>query len=277
MPIILACEFLFWVFGVLSQRSLYGEDGKKIPWRVVIRAGCSAYAFMGLLPMGRLVAESSRAVIFAPYVGRSRAASVAVQVQIVALFVTSAVGTLCALAFAWVLGAGIVTLLAFLNALLVLTVGVLALLAAKHFRLGKRLARFLPRIQVFGEQFDAYLLNCRILMPKALMYEGFCRTSQVVQNGFLVLAVGGSLGILPAFCSEGLHLIGATLGDFVPGQLGVTELVFKEASAALALNTEQALSIALLAHASQLFWILVALGALHSPVLRATHSQNLST
>jgi hypothetical protein len=56
-----------------------------------------------------------------------------------------------------------------------------------------------------------------------------------------------------------MHLIGATLGDLVPGQLGVTELVYGQAGHVLSLRPEDALSIALLAHLAQLFWVVVSL------------------
>ncbi len=258
-PVILLFELGFWVFGALSQRALYGKQRNLIPWPAVLKAGCTAYAIMGLMPMGRVIAESARAVIFSKYVGKHQAALVAVQVQIVALLVTSFVGLLAAFVLMAKLGLLFFTWLALLNALAALALGTLALLAAKHFKIGRKLGLFLPKVQVFGERFDAYFINTRVLPLWPMIFEGLSRTSQVIQNGFLVLAVGGALGIVPAFCSEAMHLMGATLGDLIPGQLGVTELVYSEAGIVLSLQPEDALSIALLAHLAQLFWVIVAL------------------
>lgn len=258
-PLILLFEFGFWFFGMLSQRALYGDERHLIPWPAVFRAGCVAYAIMGLMPMGRVVAESARAVLLSKHVGKTKAALVAVQVQMVALFVTGFVALLAALILISQLGFLLLTWAALINALAALALGMLALLAAKRFKIGHKLTALLPKVKIFGEQFDAYFINTRVLPKWPLIFEGLSRSLQVVQNGFLVLAVGGAFGIIPAFCSEAMHLIGATLGDLVPGQLGVTELVYGQAGLVLNLSPENALSIALLAHLAQLFWVVISL------------------
>jgi hypothetical protein len=226
-PLILAGEFFFGFFGMLAQRSLYGDDRHLIPWSEFLKAGCVAYAMMGLLPMGRPVGEAARAVLLSKYVGRVKATAIGVQSQVVALLITGLVSVLGALALPnWATIA---------NATLILALALGTLF--------------------FGKRFKAR--DCLKVEP--LLLELLGRFSQVIQNGFLVLAVGGAFGIIPALCSESLHLVGATLGDLVPGQLGVTELVYREASATLNLEPEDALSIALLAHMAQLFWVVAAL------------------
>lgn len=258
-PLILLFELGTWFLGMLAQRSLYGNERHLIPWPVVLRAGCTAYAIMGLMPLGRVVAESARAVLFSKYVGKTKAALVAIQIQIVALLVTGSVALVAALVLIGNLGFLFLSWAALLNALAVLALALLALSAAKHFKMGRKLTILLPKVQVFGEQFDVYFINTKVLPKWPVIFEGCSRVSQIIQNGFLVLAVGGAFGIVPAFCSEAMHLIGATLGDLVPGQLGVTELVYSEAGTILSLKPEDALSIALLAHMAQLFWVVVAL------------------
>ena len=96
-PLILVGEFFFGFFAMLSQRALYGEDRHLIPWSEIFKAGCIAYAMMGILPMGRAVGESARAVLLSKYVGKSKATAVAVQSQVVALIITGLVSVLGAL------------------------------------------------------------------------------------------------------------------------------------------------------------------------------------
>lgn len=226
-PLILAGEFFFGFFAMLSQRALYGEDRHLIPWSEIFKAGCVAYAMMGILPMGRPVGESARAILLSKYVGKSKATAVAVQSQVVSLLITGFVSMLGAFALTnWA---------TITNSALILGLALAGLFFGKRFK----------------------TRDC--LKAKPLFFELLSRFSQVTQNAFLVLAVGGAFGIAPAFCSEALHLVGATLGDLVPGQLGVTELVYREAGAVLSLKPEDALSIALLAHMAQLFWVVVAL------------------
>ena len=82
---------------------------------------------------------------------------------------------------------------------------------------------------------------------------------QVLQSGVLVVAVGGMFGLLPALCSEALHLVGAAVGDLIPAQLGATEINYQLSAGALSLRPVDALSIALLAHLSQLVWVTIGL------------------
>ncbi len=258
-PGILLCEFLFWFFGTLSQRALYGRDAKKIPWFQIWRSGFAAYAIMGLIPMGRIVAETARAVSFAPYVGKSKAVVVAVQVQILALCVTALVAGVSGLFIFNRAPASPAAWLAIANAGGAFVLAVLAVLASKYLKIGQKLGFLIPRIKLFGREFDAHFAGSTVFPRAALGYELLCRLSQIIQNGLLVMAVGGVLSVSNAFCSEGLHLIGATLGDLIPGQWGVTELVYGETGSILGLGDQGALGIALLAHMAQLFWVLVAL------------------
>lgn len=250
-PLILLCELAFCIFGVLSQRALYGDDWFLIPKRVVLRGACMTYAIMGLIPMGRLVGESARAMLFSKYIGSSKAASVAVQVQVVVLLVGGFVGLVSALLLGFVRDFGWLSAAVLLNGLVTLLLGLLVLLLARHVKISNWLKKLLPKVEAFQD---------KIRLPVwAIVYEILARMAQILQNGILVCAVGGALGIVPAFFSEAMHLLGATLGDLVPGQLGVTELVYSEASAILHLKPQDALSIALLAHLAQLFWVVVAL------------------
>jgi hypothetical protein len=82
---------------------------------------------------------------------------------------------------------------------------------------------------------------------------------QVVQNGVLLLAVHAQVGLQPALCSEALHLVGAAVGDLIPGQLGATELNYQLSAHILGVRPAEAVAIAILAHIAQLLWVVVGL------------------
>ena len=80
------------------------------------------------------------------------------------------------------------------------------------------------------------------------------RTAQLVQYGVLLSAVGGTVSVRGAFIAHGIHLVGATIGDAVPNQLGVVDGTYRAFAAALGFADApaRALSIAFVAHAVQM-------------------------
>jgi hypothetical protein len=65
-------------------------------------------------------------------------------------------------------------------------------------------------------------------------------------------AVAGSFKFTSSFVAEGVHLVGAGLGDMVPNQVGVAEGAFRYFAPTLGLGAspEKALAIALVARIS---------------------------
>jgi hypothetical protein len=84
---------------------------------------------------------------------------------------------------------------------------------------------------------------------------------QVVQNGVLVVAVGGPISVLAALCSEGIHLVGASVGDLIPGQIGATEGSYTLFAKVLGMVPADAVTIAMVAHLAQLTWVVIGLVA----------------
>src|SRR5262249_23072944 len=91
----------------------------------------------------------------------------------------------------------------------------------------------------------------------AIAWELVGRCVEVVQKAVLIVCVGGTLGAMPALCVEGIHLVGAAVGDLVPAQLRVQEGNLKLAAYPPGLPARGAVTIALVAHISQLAWVLV--------------------
>ncbi|HEX3345477.1 MAG TPA: hypothetical protein VHS09_12925, partial [Polyangiaceae bacterium] len=80
------------------------------------------------------------------------------------------------------------------------------------------------------------------------------RAAQTVQYGVILHAVGGVLTVRNAFVTHGIHLVGATLGDMLPNQLGVTDGFFRAFAGDLGFADEpaRALSIAFVVRIAQL-------------------------
>ena len=80
------------------------------------------------------------------------------------------------------------------------------------------------------------------------------RSAQAVQYGVILHAVGGAASAHGALIAHGIELVGATLGDFLPNQLGVVDGAYRTfaADVGFASAPARAISIALLARVARL-------------------------
>lgn len=260
VPLVLLLEAAIVVCSLRALRSLYGTAAAAVPPWQLVRAGLIGYAVAGLVPAGRAFGEATRASLLARWVGAARASAAAARLQAVALIanglisIPAAVAATCAVGWSWL------PLAIAINAGVTLALGTALLCLARRSRVGAWLARRFRRAHLFGVELDACLAREPALPARAIAWELAGRTVQVVQQLVLLACVGGALGLRAALCAEGIHLVGAAVGDLVPAQLGATEGNFTLAAGALGLSAASAVSIALLAHVAQLAW--VAVGAL---------------
>ncbi len=80
------------------------------------------------------------------------------------------------------------------------------------------------------------------------------RAAQTAEYGVILLAVGGVLTPVSALVVQGIHLVGAAIGDFIPGQLGAVEGAYRAFASTLGFGADpaRALSIALVARIAQI-------------------------
>jgi uncharacterized membrane protein YbhN (UPF0104 family) len=253
-PVIVLCEMIIASTDFLAARALVG---KKLPARDWARSTAVAYASSTLLPAGRAAGEAARTAILAPLVGAGRAAGACSRMQASALAANaaiSAVGSLfvtsTALALA-LLGNGLVcATLAFLIFMLVRSERLAAWLK-------KRFKNFLKAHQGAPGEIPGKRASVA-----ATLIIFVARLVQVTQYGLIVYAVAGKSSAPLAFSAHGIHLVGAAVGDVVPGQIGVTEGMFHTFATSLGIDVARALSIALIARASQLVVVVMCLPAL---------------
>jgi hypothetical protein len=127
--------------------------------------------------------------------------------------------------------------------------GLLVLLANGRFAawLKRRLHRFERKEHL------TYLRPTRWQATLATAFAVVGRLFQTVQYGVALHAVGGHATVTTAFATQGAHLVGAALGGFVPGQIGVAEGTYQAFATTLGLGAEpaRALTIALVARVAQ--------------------------
>jgi hypothetical protein len=262
LPFVLLLEIAFMSMDVVALRSFLGERGASVPLPVWIRSAFVAYGVMILLPAGRAGGEVARASGLAPYVGGSNAAALATRLQAATLLGNTfisipawiAVGMAVSFgtALAWmVLGNGAVTAI----------LGGAILLASRRSSIGGWLGKRITALASHGATFDEALKGeVSWGVPIAATFLG--RAFQAVQYGVILLAVGGRLTPVSALVSQGIHLVGAGLGDMVPNQVGITEGAYRLFAPALGLEDApaRAIGIALVARLCQFFLAGVALG-----------------
>ncbi len=257
LPLILAFELAQITCDVFAIRSILGRTAwGEIPVGAIARSGALSYAMMVLLPAGRAAGEVARATILSKYLGMPRAAGASTKLQAAYL---SANGLLSGAAFLAVSGRfGVASPLALMllgNVVFqaFISVGLIAILW--DARVGRWLDRTRRRLLSLPEEGSSLDAADRRRLPwKASLICSLGRTAQLFQYGVILHAVGGFAAPRSALVAHGIHLVGATLGDFLPNQLGVVDGAYRAFAADVGFAAEpaRALSIAFLARIGQL-------------------------
>jgi hypothetical protein len=257
LPVILALELVQLACDVLALRSILGAAAwSAIPVPSLVRSSATAYSMMVLLPAGRAAGEVTRATILSRFIGVPRAASASTKLQAAYL---SANGVLSLAAWGVVSSRfGLTSPLALLllgNVVVqaFISIGLIAIL--RDARLGRWLDRMRRRALGLAEETVPLDPGDRRRVPwQASVVCSVARAAQVAQYGVILHAVGGAANIRSAFVVHGIHLVGATLGDFLPNQLGVVDGAYRAFATDVGFPDDpaRALSIAFLARIAQL-------------------------
>jgi hypothetical protein len=253
MPLIAMLEACFMGMDVVALRGLLGERGRGVPLPVWVRTAILQYGVMQLLPAGRAGGEIARASGLAPYVGGARAAAAATRLQAATMLANTAISVPCWIAVAWRVSALAPLAWAVLvNALITAAIGTVLILAARRSNVGGWLGRRIRLLALHGPSFDEALREETPWTP-AVIAASIGRAFQTVQYGVILLAVGGTLTAGSALVAQGIHLVGAGLGDLVPNQVGITEGAYALFAPALGLEEHpaRAIGIALVARICQ--------------------------
>lgn len=279
LPVVLALEVVQLSADVLSLRVILGAHFSRVPATTWVRSSATAYAMMILLPAGRAAGEVARATLVSAHIGAPRAATASTQLQAAYL---SANGFLSLVEMTLV-----ATFLGFANPLALLLGGNVffqalvstALIAILwDARVGRWLDRMRKRLVPGASEQPPLDPSFRRSIPwRAFLVSSASRGVQLVQYGIILYAVGGVLTPRSAAITHGIHLVGATLGDLLPNQLGVVDGAYRALAGDLGFADApaRALSIALVARIAQLTLAaacVVVATATRSAVSRATAS-----
>jgi hypothetical protein len=254
LPLVLLLDLAWLATEGLALLALYGGSARKIPLRDWVEATLVQYTTMVVLPVGRAGAEVARASMLSRFVGGTRATAAAALMQSITLLANAAVSVVC-LAFV-LLGPRQLELALLLlgNAAVTLVLGAGMYLVMRRAKVGGMLGRRFERLAHFGPELDEHFAKSRSRHFAAL---GIClggRVVQTLQYGVILYAVTSVFTVQSTFVAQGIHLVGAGLGDMVPNQVGVTEGAYRIFAGALGLaaEPERAVAVALLARVSNL-------------------------
>ncbi|HXX69449.1 MAG TPA: lysylphosphatidylglycerol synthase transmembrane domain-containing protein [Polyangiaceae bacterium] len=230
---------------------------RPIPFTALLRAGLIGYAVAALAPAGRATAEGVKAALLARHSRVSDTAAAATTVQSSSLAAISLFSCGCA---ACALVVSPVLAWTFALQAAVTTAGSLFVRGvARTSHLGRLFARFAPRAGAMLDSLRSHAQRHRTAQP--LMALSMSRALQLGAYWTILRAVTGHAGFASSLMTFGTALVGGTLGDSVPVQLGVSDLTFATAAHALGIPVEDAVAIALVAHAVQMAWIAIGLVA----------------
>jgi len=251
-----------WLFGVIvlleatwvgldtvALRAIYGRAKTQAPLRVWIHSAMVAYPIMVLLPVGRGGGEIARGSILYRWTGVNAVAR-SVRLQTVVLGANAVISIPCAIAVGSIVGfTHPLPLLILGNAAATASIGLALFLIVRGTRLGQWLQ---ARLEVHGAEDDDGSTTLS-QMGTALAITSFGRLLETFKNGIVLFAVGGAFTVTAAFVSEGIHLVGAGLGDFVPNAVGITEGAYRLFAEVLDFHDapERAVALALVARCAQ--------------------------
>jgi hypothetical protein len=257
LPVILALEVLQLSSDVIVLRMLLGRAASGIPPATWVRSSAVAYAMMILVPAGRVAGEVARAAVLAGHVGAPRAATAGTQLQAAYLFANGALsGAAWGVVSFWLGPRSTLALLLAGNTLLMAAVSAGLVAILWHGRVGRWLEALRRRFVRSVRSSAAPEPNRGKRVPwREAIVCSVSRGAQVAQYAVILRAVGGIVTVRSAFVAHGIHLVGATVGDMIPNQLGVLDGAYRTFAADLGFGDDpaRALSMAFLVHIAQLF------------------------
>lgn len=254
LPLILALEFSWMAFEGGAVRNLLGETFKQVPPQAWREARLVHFATFVVVPMGRTSAEVARASLLSRHVGKARAASVGAIMQAMTLSANAIVSLVCAVVVYASTDSLPLGLALLVNVGVTGAMGVTMYSALRHGNLGGFAARKIKKLKDHGPELDEHLRETRPRHGTALFYCVGARLLQTLQYGVILAAVAHAFSFSGAFVAQGIQLVGRSMGDMIPNQVGVTEAAFSGFASALGLKAhpEKAVSLALLGRVSNL-------------------------
>jgi len=255
LPLLCAVEAVRIAFEALASRFAFGSLAPKIPTSTLYRAHVIGQSLGALAPAPRVVNETIKVGLLAPFVGATAATAVGVVNQAATLIAGGLFSIPCGIAMVllggdriWLWGAGI-------HAVWLVSTGLGLRAISRSDKIANWLARKLPRfsdrILAFRNHGDE--VGFFAAGPALSMMCG--RACQALQYGIAAHAVGIHVGFLGALAAEGVNLIATAIGVFIPGGVGTTDGAFTLAAGLLSTTVMRTTALALLMRGLQIVWL----------------------
>ncbi len=251
LPILALLELLIIAFNAFALRSLYRAAGADAPSRPFWRAVYLGNTFAVVLPAGRLMTETWKAVRLSRYVTGPIAAAGAVGCQAAVLLGNAVIAALTLTGVALRCGMTWPTLAVALFSIGMIGMGGSVFLLGRA-RLGRWLGERMAMVQAHGSAFDDAFLKSSRALGKAAFFESCARICQLLQVALLLYAGGNAQGLIGTLATYGLLLVGSALGDMLPAQLGATDVMLTMAGSHVGLAAAQALAMTTCLHGAQI-------------------------
>ena len=255
LPLLCAVEAVRIACETVASRLAFGSLAPRIPTWTLYRAHVSGQSLGALAPAPRVINETIKIGLLAPFVGATAATAVGVVNQAATLIAGGLFSIPCGVAMfllggdrIWLWGAGI-------HAVWLVTSGVGLRAISRSDRVAGWLARKLPRFsdrilafRAHGDEVGFFAAG-----PTIAMMCG--RACQTVEYGIAAYAVGIHAGVLGALAAEGVNLIATAIGVFIPGGVGTTDGAFTLAAGLLSTTVTRTTALALLMRCLQIVWV----------------------
>jgi uncharacterized membrane protein YbhN (UPF0104 family) len=250
LPAVLLLELGILACDMTAARVLLGQSLARVGASRWVRSVALAYASTVILPAGRAAGEAVRATTLAPSIGLGRATAVCSRIQACVLVSNAAISFVIAAA---VFGAGLSGALALAvlgNAVACTLLSIVVFAAARSERVAgwlRQRFKHVARPPEITAASSSIADDMKGALPCLLG-----RVFEATQYGVVLHAIGGRATPFTALAAQGIHLVGASVGDLVPNQMGVTEGAYRLFTSALGVTDARALSIALIIRIVQL-------------------------
>jgi uncharacterized membrane protein YbhN (UPF0104 family) len=280
LPLLFALDVLRVVAEAVGTWSLSERVRRRVPLAELARIHLVGYAIAMTMPAGRAAGEAVKAAMLARFIGLPEAAAVGAVNQSTSMLGGVLGAIPCVVAALWLTGLSPLTG-AFAAFVLVTLVGFTALqVACRQRGLGGALLHRFTRLEQATTAFHEAIARIPVVPPVATVAAVVSRLVVVVELAVLLFALGGRHGVGAALLAQGVSLVGGTVGDFVPGQLGATDGAFALAAPYLGVALASGVAISVMLHCVQATWAVIGWTAplfwKPSPLAQATRATETS-
>lgn len=257
LPLLFALDALRVVAEAVATWSLSERVRRRVPLAELARIHLVGYAIAMTMPAGRAAAEAVKAAMLARFIGLPEAAAVGAANQTTSMLGGILGGLPCVAAALWITGLSPLTG-AFAAFVLITLVGFTALqVTCRQRGLGAALLHRFTRMEQATGAFHEALARIPVVPPVATLAAFLGRVVVAVELAVLLFALGGRHGVGAALLAQGVNLVGGTVGDFVPGQLGATDGAFALAAPYLGVALASGVAVSVMLHCVQAMWAVI--------------------